>query len=96
MDIDGSACIGPPADDVTVVEVEGCASLYSPVTANVVTLNETATQIWSRCDGTRTLGEIVDDLAAAYGVGPDTIAAEVTNVVTGLVEQRLLQHPAAP
>ena len=79
-----------------MVEVDGCASLYSPVTANVVTLNETATQIWRRCDGTRTLGEIVDDLAATYGVGPDTIAAEVAHVVTGLMQQRLLRHPTAP
>jgi Coenzyme PQQ synthesis protein D (PqqD) len=94
VDLEGGTRVGPARDDVTVVEVDGCASLYSPATANVVSLNETATQIWYRCDGSRTLGDIVDDVAAYYGVSPEAIAAQVSGVVAGLVEQQLLQHPA--
>jgi Coenzyme PQQ synthesis protein D (PqqD) len=94
VDLHAATRIGPPADDVTVVELDGCASLYSPATANVVSLNETATQVWRRCDGSRALAGIVDDLAAQYGVSADAIAAEVEAVVTGLVEQGLLQQPA--
>jgi hypothetical protein len=94
VDITSEAHVGPPIRDVTVVEVDGCVSLYSPATANVVSLNETATQIWHRCDGSRTLAGIVGELADQYGVSAETIRPEVSSVVAGLMEQGLLKQPS--
>ncbi|MDQ2081401.1 pyrroloquinoline quinone biosynthesis peptide chaperone PqqD [Xanthobacteraceae bacterium Astr-EGSB] len=50
-----------------------------------------AVEIIKRCDGKATLCEIVDDLAEAYSAPRERILADVTALLRGLAEKRLLE-----
>jgi pyrroloquinoline quinone biosynthesis protein D len=50
-----------------------------------------ALEILRRCTGGRTFSEIVADLAEAYSAPRERIAADVTTLLRGLAEKRLLE-----
>ena len=50
-----------------------------------------AVEILKRCDGQATLATIVDDLARTYSAPRDRILTDVTTLLSGLVEKRLMQ-----
>jgi uncharacterized membrane protein YkvA (DUF1232 family) len=86
--------IGPPVEGATEVEVDGRVSAFSPLTRQIVVLNDTASDIWRLADGEHDLEAIVALLAAAYSVAPEDIEADVRHAVDELVDAGLL--PAAP
>ena len=49
-----------------------------------------ANDILSRCDGTRTVGQIVDELAALYTAEPSEIARDVEDMLAELAAKRML------
>ena len=49
-----------------------------------------ASEILRRCDGSRTVGQIVDELAALYTADRAEIAGDVTDMLAELVTKRLL------
>jgi hypothetical protein len=79
-----SPTVGPPAEGVHAVEVDGRVSLYVPATDQIVSLNETASTVWSLCDGHRDTDEVVGTVAAVYGRGIEDIRAEVCQVLEDL------------
>jgi len=50
-----------------------------------------AAEILKRCTGDATLGSIVDDLAMAYAAPRERILADVSTLLQGLVEKKLLE-----
>jgi pyrroloquinoline quinone biosynthesis protein D len=50
-----------------------------------------AAEILKRCDGQASLSEIIEDLAATYRAPREKIAADVTALLSGLAEKRLLE-----
>ena len=50
-----------------------------------------AAEILKRCTGEATLAEIVDDLAAAFGAPRERVLADVSALLSGLAEKRLLE-----
>jgi len=50
-----------------------------------------AAEILRRCTGDATLGSIVDDLARAYAAPRQRILADVSTLLQGLVEKKLLE-----
>jgi hypothetical protein len=84
------ALVGPPADPVREVEVDGCLSLYRRDVDHVVVLNETASDVWRLADGTLHDDEIVALLASAYGLEPATIDGEVRATLARLVHEGFL------
>jgi len=50
-----------------------------------------AVEIVKRCTGEATLGAIVDDLAKTFAAPRDRILADVTTLLKGLAEKRLLE-----
>jgi coenzyme PQQ biosynthesis protein PqqD len=54
----------------------------------VVVLNETAAAVLQRCDGTRSVEDIVADLAQEYD---DVEAADVTGLLQDLADQRVVE-----
>jgi pyrroloquinoline quinone biosynthesis protein D len=50
-----------------------------------------AVEILKRCDGQATLAAIVDDLATTYSAPRERIQTDVTTLLTGLVEKKLMQ-----
>jgi pyrroloquinoline quinone biosynthesis protein D len=55
-----------------------------------------AADIIQRCTGEASLQEIVDDLAARYSAPRDRIAADVTALLSGLAEKKLLEIGPPP
>jgi hypothetical protein len=74
----------------TVVPVDDTTVLYDETDHSMLFLNSSAGALWARCDGTRTVGEIVDDLAAAHGVETATIHDETWRTVSMLADRGLL------
>jgi pyrroloquinoline quinone biosynthesis protein D len=50
-----------------------------------------AVEIVKRCSGEATLQQIVDDLAAAYNAPRERIMTDVTALIAGLADKRLLE-----
>jgi len=50
-----------------------------------------AVEIIKRCSGKATLGEIVDDLAASFSAPRERILADVTALLRGLADKKLLE-----
>ncbi|HET7883711.1 MAG TPA: pyrroloquinoline quinone biosynthesis peptide chaperone PqqD [Acetobacteraceae bacterium] len=49
-----------------------------------------APEILKRCDGTRTVDQIIDELAALYAADRGEIAGDVTDMLGELVTKRML------
>lgn len=89
-----SARLGPARPGTAEVELDGRFSIYSARRDEVLTLNDTASDVWRLCDGTLTLEEITAVLATAYSTAPDLIAPDLRAVAgqfldAGLIEMSL-------
>jgi hypothetical protein len=85
----GSA-VGPVIADLSIVEIDGCVSVFNPATKRAVILNETATMVWHLIDGARGADEIIQELATRYGVTPTQIHADVSAAIARLRDEELL------
>jgi pyrroloquinoline quinone biosynthesis protein D len=56
----------------------------------VIEMEGPAPEILRRCDGTRTLDQIIDELAIVYTADRAEIAADVTDMLAELVAKRML------
>jgi pyrroloquinoline quinone biosynthesis protein D len=50
-----------------------------------------AVEILKRCDGQATFAAIVDDLAATYSAPRERIQSDVTTLLSGLIDKKLMQ-----
>jgi pyrroloquinoline quinone biosynthesis protein D len=57
----------------------------------VIKADPVAVEIIKRCTGQATFTEIVDDLAAAFSAPRDRISTDVTAMLRGLADKRLLE-----
>jgi hypothetical protein len=85
--------VGPPANGLTSVEVDGCFHIFNPATQSAVALNATASNVWRLCTGDFTLAEIVESLAEHYDVRADEIESQVRDVLRDFAAQGLLGEP---
>ena len=69
-------------------KTRGAWVLLSP--ERVIEAEGPAHEIIQRCDGTRTVGQIVDELATLFTADRAVIAADVTEMLSELVAKRLL------
>ena len=70
-------------------EAQGGWVLLAP--ERVVKADPIAADIVKRCTGESTFAAIVDDLAQAYAAPRDRVLADVTVMLRGLAEKRLLE-----
>jgi coenzyme PQQ biosynthesis protein PqqD len=56
----------------------------------VIMLDEIAHEIVSRCDGTRTVAEIIADLAESFEAEPGEVAADVERLIDELLAKRIM------
>ncbi|MFN3659042.1 MAG: pyrroloquinoline quinone biosynthesis peptide chaperone PqqD [Pseudolabrys sp.] len=71
-------------------EAQGGWVLLAP--ERVFKADAVTVEILKRCTGEATLAEIVDDLARAFAGAPrERIEADVTKLLAGLAEKRLLE-----
>jgi Coenzyme PQQ synthesis protein D (PqqD) len=86
-----AASVGPVVAELSIVEIDGCVSVFNPATQRAVILNETASRVWHLIDGTRDADEIARELASTYGVESTQIHADVAAAIARLRDERLLQ-----
>jgi pyrroloquinoline quinone biosynthesis protein D len=70
-------------------EAQGGWVLLAP--ERVFKADTIAVEIVKRCTGEATLGAIVDDLAKTFSAPRERILADVTTLLRGLAEKRLLE-----
>jgi pyrroloquinoline quinone biosynthesis protein D len=70
-------------------EAQGGWVLLAP--ERVFKANEVTTEVLKRCTGEATFATIVDDLAAAYSAPRERILTDVTALLRGLADKRLLE-----
>lgn len=69
-------------------ETRQCWLVLAP--ERVLIPDETALDVLQRCDGSTRFDAMIDGLAAAYGADRSEIAADVTELLSGLIEKRVL------
>jgi pyrroloquinoline quinone biosynthesis protein D len=57
----------------------------------IVKINPIAVEILKLCDGSRSLGEIVHDLASRFSADPARVGADVRGLLTSLAEKRMAE-----
>ena len=82
-----------PAARIIEREIAGCLALFHPDTAEVLVLNETASDVWRLIDGELTLESIVLALARTYGVEAGAIRDDVGRTVDFLRNNGFLVTP---
>jgi pyrroloquinoline quinone biosynthesis protein D len=70
-------------------EAQGGWVLLAP--ERVFKADQIAVEIIKRCTGEATFGEIVDDLAKTYAAPREKILTDVTTLLRGLADKRLLE-----
>jgi len=85
-----------PSDDVVVREIEG-EIVIVPLTSGIgdledelFTLNETGRDIWTRIDGSRPLGAVIEDLAKDYDAPDGLVRRDVVGILQELLERRMI------
>ena len=71
------------------IEAQGGWVLLAP--ERIFKADAVAAEILKRCTGEATLGAIVDDLAAAFAAPRERILADVTALLRGLADKKLLE-----
>jgi pyrroloquinoline quinone biosynthesis protein D len=74
---------------LTHSEAQGGWVLLAP--ERVFKADAIAVEIVKRCTGEATFGEIVDDLAKTFNAPRERIQADVTTLLRGLADKRLLE-----
>ncbi|WP_435738246.1 PqqD family protein [Cellulosimicrobium sp. PMB13] len=90
----GSADRFSVAPEVTVSRDGDDVTFFQARTGRYWRGNETAARVVELLGQGRTVGEVVDDLAAAYGVDRDVVHQDAVGVVRSLVTARVLAPTA--
>lgn len=77
-----------PGVRLTFDKARDCWVVLAP--ERVLMPDETALEILQRCNGTRPVDEIIDELASVYSADRNDIARDVEEMVAGLIEKRIL------
>ena len=80
--------------DLTVVDLDGEATIYDDATGDLHTLNPTATMVLHLCDGTATINELSAELANAFDMPSAEIEPQVRALLRKFRRAGLLE-PAA-
>lgn len=79
-----------PASTVVAEDLDDDVCLYRDDIDEVLVLNRSAGDVWRLADGTMTLDEIVERLAAAYQAAATALRADVESVISDLSERGYL------
>jgi len=78
--------------DLSLRDIEGDTVVLDRVAKQVHRLNPTASFIWHRCDGHRTVGAIADELVGSFDVDPVTAKEAVIAALHQFDGLGLLDH----
>ncbi len=80
-------------DELTVVHLDGESVVYDASSGDLHHLNMSATAVLDLCDGTSTIGELVEIVAEAFGMPSDRVEPDVRALVRQLRRAELLEPP---
>lgn len=80
-----------PAPSATGVEVDGESVLLDRTSGSLHVLNDVGAAIWSRLDGSRTVGTLVTELSEAFAAEPDSVARDLHEFLERLARLGLLE-----
>ena len=79
------------AANVTFQTVAGEAILIRLDTGTYFSLNKVGTEFWEMLEGSQTIDEQAATLAANYSVGVDVVQADLLELATALLEEKLVE-----
>jgi hypothetical protein len=85
-----------PSGDLVSREIGGeiiivpLASGQADLEKELFTLNQTGRAVWAKLDGSRSVDQVVRELALEFDAPEETIRADVIDLVSDLVECKLL------
>lgn len=82
--------------DTPARTIDGEAIVITPHDSTLHTLNTTATYIWDRADGTRTLEDIAREMLAEFEVDEGALKADALAFVEEAVAKGLMQVSDEP
>lgn len=85
--------VAPRRAPVEEFAEDGECLVYSAARDEATALNQTATEIWVLCDGTRDIEAITGVLADRYGVAPSLLVGDVARTVRAFHEKGLVELP---
>lgn len=68
-------------DDLESIAIDDEMCVFDPRIDQVLTLNSTASAVWSLCDGRRSEDDVVAAVAATYGTDLETVDADVRSLI---------------
>jgi hypothetical protein len=83
------------AERVLARQGEGVLILLDPDDGSYYTLDEVGSRIWELCDGTRSTAEIAAILSEEFDAAPETIRADLLELVADLSDQNLVVEAGA-
>ena len=78
-------------DHIVVREEDFGAILFDPQRGRMHRVNKTGLFIVQRCDGERTVDEIVSELASSESVSKEKVAEDVGKFLSSLQERELIE-----
>jgi len=85
----------PAAAAVEEALLDGELVLYNPVDHRIHHLDRTGAVVWQLLDGSATVGELVADIAEAFGVPTEQVEADVSEILISLAGEGLLVDTAS-
>lgn len=81
--------------DLTIVDLDGEATVYDNASGDLHTLNPTATIVLHLCDGTATISELSTEIAGAFDMQVQEIEPQVRTLLRGFRKAGLLEPGSA-
>jgi PqqD family protein of HPr-rel-A system len=78
-------------DELAAVELDGEIVVYDQSNGRLHALNPTASVVFKFLDGTATMKELADDIAAAYSAPPGEVEAQIRKLVRQFRKDALLE-----
>ncbi|MFH2010506.1 MAG: PqqD family protein [bacterium] len=81
-----------PVYGVAYRSVEGRVVIVHPRENRLLTLNETASEVWNRLDGTHCVQEIIRELEELFDTSQDRLSEDVTSFLEIMEERCLIER----
>jgi hypothetical protein len=86
----GGASVFGRRERVVVQQVEGDSVLLDIDSGGYFTLNQVGSLVWEQCDGARSVAAIAKAVCAEYDADPDTVLADVSELLEALADAGLV------
>lgn len=85
-----------PSDNIVAREIEGetiivpLVSGVGDLEGEIYTLNATGKAVWAKLNGSRTVGDVIDELSVEYSAPESQIETDVMGLMQELVQRKMV------